>query len=171
MTDKTHDAQSELDYVSLCAMLPHGVAWGSRLTPKLMRQIVAKSAQPAESKIAAPDFVEVPPAPCQYSNDAASAWQNGWEAGHTAALAAPPGDYVLVPTDLNSILNMGWKYLDTARSVEPDREWIFSPHGFLTAIKSSRAMIEAATKVRVFPKSAALKDALNEFKAATKEQP
>ena len=46
----------------------------------------AKSAQPAESKIAAPDFVEVPPAPCQYSNDAASAWQNGWEAGHKAAL-------------------------------------------------------------------------------------
>ena len=62
------------------------------------------------------------------------------------ALKAAQEGMVLVPTDLNSILNMGWKYLDTARSVEPDREWIFSPHGFLTAIKSARAMIEAATK-------------------------
>jgi len=33
----------EMDYVTLCALLPHGASWGGKLTPKLMLEIVAKS--------------------------------------------------------------------------------------------------------------------------------
>jgi hypothetical protein len=58
-----------------------------------------------------------------------------------AERAAVPGGFVLVPTDINSVVNMGWKYLDAAREASPLKEWAFSPDGFLAAIRSAAAPV------------------------------
>lgn len=57
------------------------------------------------------------------------------EAGQ-AAPAVPEG-WKLVPTDLNSVVNMGWVYLDKAREESPLKEWAFSPAGFIAAISAA----------------------------------